>query len=364
TLASGIAHDLDNILTPILAAAQLLPRKFPHADKQTLQLLKIVESSAKRGAALVKQVLSFARGVEGKRTMLPVQHLLVEIEQIAKQTFPKSIEVYTDIPADLWLVYADPTQLHQVLMNLVVNARDAMPDGGTLSLSAANICIDETYARMNLEAQVGCYVAITVSDTGTGIAPEIVDRIFEPFFTTKELGKGTGLGLSSVMGILKSHGGFVNVSSEVGVGTQFKVFLPAMEATEILPGEASELTAGAGELILIVDDEVAIREITKTSLEVHNYKVLTASDGIEAIALYAKNQDEIRVALIDMMMPSMDGQTTIQTLQKINPQVKIVAFSGLTSNNKLAESVGVTTFLSKPYTTQELLNTLQNVLKQ
>ncbi len=364
TLASGIAHDLNNILTPILTSAQLLQLQLPNANKQHQRYLKTVETNAKRGAALVKQVLSFARGVEGKRTILQVRHLLVEIKQIVQQTFPKSIEVYTNIPQNLWSVSADATQLHQVLMNLVVNARDAMPNGGTLSLSAENVYIDEAYAQMNLDAKVGPFTSITVSDTGTGIPPEIVERIFEPFFTTKELGKGTGLGLSTVIGILKSHGGYVSVSTGVG-STQFKVFLPAVEATETPPVEDPEVVTGQGELILVVDDEAPIREITKAALEAYNYQVITASDGIEAISLYTQHKDEISVVLTDMMMPSLNGQAAIRILQKINPQIKIIAVSGLASNDKvaLAAGVGVKAFLSKPYTAMELLNTINGVLR-
>jgi len=362
TLASGIAHDLNNVLTPILMTAQLLETQVH--DERSKRLLPILVTNAKRGANLVKQVLSFARGLEGKFTILQIKHLISEIKQIAKQTFPKSIEFYTSIPQYLGTVFGDATQLHQVLMNLCVNARDAMPDGGTLSISAENLFIDQNHAKMNLDAQVGPYIVITVADTGTGIPPEILDRIFEPFFTTKEIGKGTGLGLSTVIGIIKSHGGFVKVYSEVGRGTQFKVYLPEAEVDQITPVEDLELPTGKGELILVVDDEAAIRDITKTSLETYNYRALTASDGIEAIALYAEHRQEISVVLTDMMMPSMDGATTIRTLRKIEPHVKIVAVSGLVSKDKLAQvaSIGVKTFLAKPYTTKELLTTLHEVL--
>ncbi|QMS89939.1 response regulator [Nostoc edaphicum CCNP1411] len=364
TLASGIAHDLNNILTPILAGAQLLPLKFPDADERTRHLLEILEINARRGADLVKQVLSFARGVEGKRITLQLKHLIMEVAKILKETFPKSIEISTDVPQDLWMVSGDSTQLHQVLMNLCVNARDAMANGGNLSISAENLLIDENYARMNLEAKEGPYTVITVSDTGVGIPREILDRIFEPFFTTKDVGQGTGLGLSTVLGIIKSHGGFVNVYSEPGSGTSFKVYLPAVEGMETLSPENLPPQTGHGELILVVDDEVAIQEITKTSLETHNYKTLIASDGIEAIALYAKNRDKISVVLMDMMLPSLDGLTAIRTLQKINPQVRIIASSGLMSDNKLsaAAAIGINTFLSKPYTVNELLLSLQKVL--
>jgi PAS domain S-box-containing protein len=364
TLASGIAHDLNNILTPILAGAQLLPLKFPDADERTQHLLEILEINAKRGADLVKQVLSFARGVEGKRINLQLRHLIIEVSKILKETFPKSIQITTDVPQTLWMVSGDSTQLHQVLMNLCVNARDAMPYGGNLRMSAKNLFIDENYARMNLEAKVGPYIVITVSDTGVGIPLEILDRIFEPFFTTKEVGQGTGLGLSTVVGIIKSHGGFVNVYSEVGVGTHFKVYLPAVEGLEASATEDLAVFSGHGELILIVDDEPAIQDITRTSLETHNYKTIIANDGIEAIALYAKNMDQISAVLMDMMLPSLDGLTAIRTLKKINPNVKIIASSGLMSNDKLeaiAEN-GVTTLLSKPYTINELLLALQKVL--
>lgn len=362
TLAGGIAHDLNNVLAPILMSAQLLQMKI--SDERNQRLLKTLETNAKRGAALVKQVLSFARGVEGKRTILQVRHVLSEIQHIVKETFPKSIDFYTNIASDLWSISGDATQVHQVLINLAVNARDAMPDGGTLSIEAENIVIDENYARMHLDASVGSYIVITVADTGTGIPPEIVDKIFEPFFTTKELGKGTGLGLATVVGIIKSHGGFVNVYSQVGRGTEFKVYLPASEGTQTQHTEELEPPTGNGELILLVDDEAAICETTKTSLETYAYKVLTATDGIEAIALYAQHKDEISVVLMDMMMPVMDGPTTIRMLQKINPEVKIIAVSGLASSDKVsvAMGAGVKAFLSKPYTAQDLLKTINGVL--
>ncbi|WP_375502970.1 ATP-binding protein, partial [uncultured Nostoc sp.] len=363
-LASGIAHDLNNILTPILAGAQLLPLKFPDADERTRHLLEILEINARRGADLVKQVLSFARGVEGKRITLQLRHIIVELGKILKETFPKSIEISTDVPQDLWMVSGDSTQLHQVLMNLCVNARDAMPNGGSLSIYAENLLIDENYARMNLEAKEGPYTVVTVSDTGGGIPREILDRIFEPFFTTKDVGQGTGLGLSTVLGIVKSHGGFVNVYSEVGSGTSFKVYLPAVGGMETLTPEELPSQTGHGELILIVDDEAAIQEITRTSLEAQNYKILVASDGIEAIALYAKNKDKISAVLMDIMLPSLDGLTAIRTLRKINPQARIIASSGLMSDKKFSAliKIGINIFLPKPYTVNELLLSLQKVL--
>lgn len=361
TLASGIAHDLNNVLTPILMTAQLLETQLH--DDYSKRLLPILITNARRGASLVKQVLSFARGLEGKFTLIQIKHIVTEIKQILTETFPKSITITTDIPTNLGTLCGDATQLHQVLMNLCVNARDAMPQGGTLTISAKTIFIDENYARLNLDAKVGSYIFLMVTDTGTGVSSEILDRIFEPFFTTKEIGKGTGLGLSTVIGIIKSHGGFVKVYSEVGVGTQFQIYFPAVDIPETLPIVESSLPKGYGELILVVDDEMAIREITKASLEAYNYQAITASNGIEAVAIYAEHHDRISVVLTDMMMPSMDGPTTIRTLQKINPDVKIIAVSGLASSDKMVQSTGtgVKTFLSKPYTTQELLESIEQV---
>ncbi|VVB90860.1 Methanogenesis regulatory histidine kinase FilI [uncultured archaeon] len=363
TLASGIAHDINNVLTPIILSLELLREKL--TDEKSQRLLNTIERSTQRGANLMKQVMSFARGVESERMALQVTGIISEIEKIAKETFLRSIEIRTDIPKDLWNTSGDSTQLHQVLMNLCVNARDAMPDGGILSISAENIFIDEDYAHINIEAKAGPYIVIAVSDTGIGIPPEILDRIFEPFFTTKEPSKGTGLGLSIVLGIVKSHGGFINVHSEVGKGTVFKVYLPAITTTETQKADDGrpELPAGHWESILVVDDEPQIRDITRAILESHGYRVLTADDGKEAIILYSQYRDEIKLVLMDMMMPVMDGSMSIRELHKVDPEVKIIAVSGLIEKDKLANVAGtVHAFLPKPYTTERLLKTIQEVL--
>jgi two-component system, cell cycle sensor histidine kinase and response regulator CckA len=365
TLASGISHDFNNILTPILAATQLLPLKLPDLDDRNRQLLKMMEDSAKRGAELIKQILAFTRGVDGDRVPLQIHPLLTEVEQVIQQTFPKNIDIAIPIPTpDLWTISADETQLHQVFMNLCVNARDAMPTGGTLTLAATNQWIDTAYERMNLDAHAGAYVVITVTDTGTGIAPELLDRIFDPFFTSKEIGKGTGLGLSTVLGIVRNHGGFIQVESKVGQGSQFRVYLPKIaDSCNLVPLENTPIS-GQQELILIVDDEPLIQQVAQTALEDHNYRTLLASNGLEAIAQCNQHPQAIQVVLMDMMMPSMDGFTAIRKLQKINPEIKIIATSGLVSHRQTQDSdLKIDAFLSKPYTAQKLLDAIQKVLR-
>ncbi|MBW4422397.1 MAG: response regulator [Myxacorys californica WJT36-NPBG1] len=362
TLASGLAHDLNNILTPVLATAQLLQIKFPHLDEHNRRLLKTMEINAKRGAALVKQVLLFARGVEGEQAVLHLEPLILETQHVMEETFPKSITTDTHLSPALWTMTGNATQLHQVFMNLCVNARDAMPGGGTLTIAAENVLLDEKCTQTNLDAKAGSFIKVTVADTGTGIPPGTLDRMFEPFFTTKEIGKGTGLGLSTVIGIMKSHGGFVTVSSDVGRGTQFDLFFPAVIAAKSEETNDPEILAGNNELVLVVDDEAAIRDSNKVLLEAYNYQVLTACDGIEALDLYIKHKDKISLVLVDMMMPVMDGEITISTLQKINPQVKIVAVSGLVSSSQTA-GVANSAFLPKPYTAEELIRTVSQACR-
>ncbi|AFZ59573.1 PAS domain S-box protein [Anabaena cylindrica FACHB-243] len=366
TLAGGIAHDINNILTPILGAAQLLKGRLAHEQERHPLLLTIIENNAKRGAGLVKQVLSFARGLKGERAIVQVKHLIADVIQIGRQTFPKSIEFAAQISEDLWAVSGDTTQLHQVLMNLVVNARDAMPEGGCLQITAENLFIDETYTRMNFESKVGHHIVITITDTGIGMTPEILNRIFEPFFTTKEVGTGTGLGLSTVLGIIKSHDGFITVSSEVAKGSTFKIFLPSVEEPQIPAIEDLEMHSGQGELILVVDDEPQIRDVAKIILEQYNYQTITASNGIEAIALYAQHKKSISAVLMDMMMPEMDGITAIRTLQRMNPQVQVIACSGLSTIEVLPESANteVQAVLFKPYTANDLLRNIDQIIRK
>lgn len=365
TLAGGIAHDLNNLLAPITMGVELLRRYEPNAKAKPI--IDNIERAARRGSDLVKQVLSFACGVEGARVAMQVRHVVREIESIVENTFPKNILVETYLPDGLWLVTGDPTQLNQIVLNLCVNARDAMPDGGTLTLRADNIEIDEQYAVMNRGVSPGRYVVLSVTDTGIGMPREIIDRIFDPFFTTKEIGKGTGLGLSTVLGIVRSHGGFVNVYSEPGKGSTFKVYLPAQEgaaAGDPVQSEAEKFPRGNGELILIVDDEASILDITKQTLEAFGYRVITAEDGAQAIGQFALARDQVAVVLTDMMMPVMDGPALIVALKRIDPQVRIIAASGLNANGNVAKAanVGVKHFLPKPYSADTLLTTLRQVI--
>jgi PAS domain S-box-containing protein len=364
TLAGGIAHDLNNILSPIMMALALFETRFKDAESQ--HILTMLRDSAERGAGLINQVLSFARGMEGERILLQPKHIINEVKKMLGETLPKTIDIRHSAPDDLWPIIGDATQIHQVLTNLVVNARDAMPKGGKITIEARNLPVDGNYAWMNPEAKPGPYVCLTVSDTGTGIPDEIMSRIFDPFFTTKEWGKGTGLGLATVMTIVKSHGGFLNVYSEIGRGAEFRVYLPAAELTffEQSAATVSELPQGNGELILIVDDEVAIREITRSTLETFGYRVLMAADGAEAVALFAQRRGEIGLVLTDSMMPYMDGPATIQVIRKLSPDIKVILCSGLKSEQKKedAERVGAQTFLAKPYTAETLLKTIAEIL--
>lgn len=365
-LAGGIAHDLNNMLTPIIVSLQLLRNKFK--DDKSLRWIDTIEASARRGAGLIQQILVFSKGAGGDKVLLQASYLLSETNKILQDTLSKSIEVDIGIPKGLWNIMGEPTQLQQVLMNLCVNARDAMPAGGRLKVSAENLYIDPNYAQIHIDAQPGPYVVITVSDTGTGIAPEIIDRMFEPFFTTKDPGQGTGLGLSTAYRIIKDHEGFITVRSERGVGTEFKLYLPAIETTETtqaIRDYETDTPLGNGELVLVVDDEAAVRDITKLTLEAFGYRAITADDGAEAVGVYAQNKDDIKAIILDMMMPIMDGSATIRALKKVDPDVKIIAVSGLIDTKAIltSDNLTVDAFLNKPYTAGTLLKTLYEVLR-
>lgn len=364
TLAGGIAHDLNNVLSPIMMSVRALKRRLD--DDQSAKILQAIESSAKRGADMVRQVLMFGKGARGERVVLQPRHVIREVLNIANETFPRSIRIDHNTPKDLWTVLGDATQLHQVLLNLCVNARDSMPEGGVLSVSTENIELDEDLAKMNIDAKPGKYVTITVSDTGTGIPPGLLDKIFEPFFTTKEVGKGTGLGLSTALAIIKAHGGFMNVYSEINKGSSFKIYLPATELEETISPVETDLDQylGHGEMILVVDDESSIREIARATLEAYRYQVVLAGDGAEAIAVFVKNMDDVRVILIDNMMPVLDGKSAISALKRMETDVKIIATSGLQEEISGTFAEQIDAFISKPFTGEKLLKTIYNVLTE
>ncbi len=363
TLASGVAHDLNNVLVPILMAVPIL-RNDP-SPEESENFLNTIESSAQRGADIVRQVLTFARGADGDRVLLQPIYLLEEIAKIAKQTFPKTLQLRTSYVEDLRLLEGDPTQLHQVLLNLCLNARDAMPDGGTLSLTAENFDVDEQYASMKPDLKPGPHVLISVIDTGPGIPQHIIDKIFDPFFTTKGPGLGTGLGLSTTLGIVKSHGGVISVYSGAD-GTTFRVFLPS--AAGVFQADETkaqmEVPTGHGETILIVDDESAIREVAKAVLSKSGYKVLAANDGPSALALFVRQSKKIDVVLTDVVMPIMSGLVLARTLRKMDVKAKVILSSARDSDYNPGEltDIGVQGCLNKPYSRETLLRAIDRVL--
>lgn len=365
TLASGLAHDLNNVLSPILMAVQFLKDEVQGEAARTC--LQTLETCAQRGAGIIRQVLTFARGVEGARVLLQLKHLVREVERIVTETFPRSIRVQVRMERQPWLVQGDPTQLQQVLMNLCVNARDAMPEGGVLTLRLENVRLDEAGARVHVKARPGPYTVMSVQDTGVGIPPELLDKIFDPFFTTKPVGQGTGLGLATVLGIVESHGGFVTVESEVGRGSTFAVYLPALPQAQSGDTGLRERPTpgrGKGQRVLVVDDEPAVRQITAAILRNHGYEPLLAADGQEALAVWEKHRSEIRAVVTDLMMPRMDGPTFLRALRRVAPDLPAISITGLGEESRVSEAraAGAAVNLDKPFTAAELLSALERVL--
>ena len=362
-LAGGLAHDINNILGPILMSLQMLQVKL--TSEQDQRLLRSLEAGTQRGAGLIRQLLSYIRGVEGERTALDAEVLVGEVESILQETLPRSIELSLEAEGDLWPVVGDATQLHQVLMNLCINARDAMLDGGALRLEAANRDVEERDAALHVDARPGRYVVVSVSDTGVGIAPEKLGQIFEPFYTTKGEGKGTGLGLANVASIVKGHGGFLDVQSKPSQGTRFDIYLPASEAgTKIVEEVVVEAPMGGGELVLVVDDNEGLREITCGVLEDCNYQTLGAAHGKEALGLYRQHGPDVRAVITDVMMPEMDGPAMIRALRERGAEVPVIAMSGLNTREDVVKEAGedVYAFLSKPCRAGALLATLHAAL--
>lgn len=364
-LASGIAHDLNNILAPILMAAPLLKTVVENPEDQ--ELLSTIETSAQRGAGMVKQILSFTRGAQGGRTTMDLRLLLKEIARLARETFPRSIAIQTNIPNGLWTIRGDTTQLHQVFLNLCINARDALPKGGSIRLSAENIALRPEEIGAEKSSETAPFVHVAIADSGEGIPEEIRDRIFEPFFTTKEADKGTGLGLASVKNILTAHGGFLRLRSVVGSGTCFELFFPSAETPVVVQAVngAGRSPKGNGELVLVVDDEAQIREVSRRILELNGYRVETAGDGVEAIAAFARQRDSIRVLITDTDMPKMDGKSLIRVLLRMRPDLGVVASGGkLTPEEREAfRALSVREFLDKPYQPDRLLAATHDVMR-
>jgi two-component system, cell cycle sensor histidine kinase and response regulator CckA len=362
-LASGIAHDLNNVFTPILMSAQMLGETQEEGTRN--KVLGTLASSARRGSNMVKQVLTFSRGLESGPEFVQTRHLVGELERMMRETFPPQVKIFTNLPSDLWLVRGDATQLYQILMNLCINSRDAMPDGGSLTVEARNMEIVPAAERVNGGCQRSPHVSIVVSDTGIGMSPETQKRIFEPFFTTKEPGKGTGLGLSTTLSLVKAHNGWIEVDSKPGTGTRFAIFLPATRSQSAGTTTLAEIPPdGKGELLLVIEDESSIREILKTTLEAHDYEVLLAEEGTEALALYSEHRESIALVVTDIVMPVLDGHATARALRKMNPEIKILAISGQAETinvDRFSGSADIT-FLAKPFTQTQLLQSIHHTL--
>lgn len=364
SLAGGIAHDFNNVLAPIMMALSVLKNRLP--DKESQELLGILRLSAQHGQEMVRQVLLFAAGGEGHRKMtVSVRSVLLDLERIVSDTFLKLIRVEAMIPKELWSITGDSTQLQQVLLNLCVNARDAMADGGTLTIDGRNVVLDRHSPVLPPDGKPGNYVVLSIGDNGCGMPAEVIEQIFDPYFTTKGATGGSGLGLPTSLGIVKSHGGFIRIHSEPRLGTLFSVYLPANEQI----GELTEVDAtaeppvGQGECVLVVDDEESVREVTRQTLEAYGYRVKLAANGAEAIAIFAVNPEAVDVVLTDMMMPVMDGAATIKILRRIAPNVRVIAASGLPGKEGPSAAVpDVADFLAKPFTADRLLHTLRDVL--
>jgi len=362
TLAGGVAHDLNNALVPILMGVEMLRMQYP----QEPELVEMFQSSAKRAADMVRQLLTFAKGVEGARVSIQLTHLLKEVQGIMRGTFPKNIEVAVNCERDLPTVLGDATQLHQVLLNLCVNARDAMPQGGLLTLEAQRVKMDAAYASAIPDALPGEYVAVRVRDQGTGMPPEILERIFDPFFTTKGPDKGTGLGLSTAIGIVKGHAGFMQVYSQPGEGSAFTFYLPAERVDASFPEapKAEPAFRGQGEMVLIVDDEASMRTMTSAVLRRLNLKPVIAGDGADGLLQAAKHRMDLRAIITDLHMPNMDGLNFIRVLRRMLPDIPVVVTSGLLEEAAAKEfkTLGAVIHLDKPFTEPQLAAVLQGIL--
>ncbi|MFN8362070.1 MAG: PAS domain S-box protein [Candidatus Kapaibacterium sp.] len=366
TLASGIAHDLNNVLTPVVLGMELIKLKV--SDDTIRQRINTIIATVKRGSGLISQVLSFARGAQEERAPINIKYNIDEVVKIARETFPKEIDVQLDLPSHDLIIDANSTQIHQIILNLCINARDAMEEkGGILTIGARHIIADDALAHRFLDVKLGyTYVAITISDTGCGIPEELREKIFEPFFTTKEVGKGTGIGLTTVFSIVNRHDGFLDLRSEVNVGTSFTVYFPAVvqDKAEHVTTSPEIAESNHPETILLVDDEDLIRAIAEDVLLAYGYTVITAVNGADAVQMYELRGHEIDLVVTDVMMPVMNGIELITKLKSINPDVKTIGASGLMhgdTSKRLIEA-GATGLLVKPYTADQLINAVREII--
>ncbi|MBN1823700.1 MAG: PAS domain S-box protein [Endomicrobiales bacterium] len=365
-LAGGISHDFNNILTNIIGNASFLKTKISN-ENEIFEFINTIEEGAKHAADLTSQLLAFARGGKYNIELVDLNEIVRRTLRIIARTFTSSVSVDAEYEKDLPCVEADAGQMGQIIMNLCVNARDAMPNGGVLKISVRKVKIDFEAVSANLDAKQGEYACISVSDSGVGIDKVTIQRIFEPFFTTKELGRGTGLGLSVVYGIVKSHGGFIMVDSEINKGTTFEIYIPATEKkkTEVREKSGMELK-GENELVLIVDDEKEILTLAKRILEANGYRALTAESGEKAVELFNANKSDVRLVILDMIMPRMDAMDIVNELKKIEPDANIILSTGYSQGDKAGEfnEKGINTIIQKPYNVNELLVHVKKALKK
>ena len=367
TLAGGIAHDFNNLLQAVQGYAQLLLLKKDDNESGKRELEQIVRAAG-RGGDLTQQLLTFSRKVESELQPIDLNHEVESVRLLLERTIPKMIDIEFNLAEDLKIINGDPGQVEQILMNLAVNAKDAMSDVGKLLVETNNVTLDEAYCKMHRVANPGDYVQLTVSDTGHGMDKETLEHIFEPFYTTKETGKGTGLGLATVYGIVKSHNGHIVCYSELGVGTTFKIYLPAMESTEGTGRAEEQIMAPQGgfETVLLVDDDKPIRTLGTEILENFGYTVLTATDGESALDLYREKQEKIDLVILDLIMPGMGGKRCLVELLKINPGVKVAIASGYSPDGPTKEILknGAKGFINKPYDLRQMLKVVREVLDQ
>jgi CheY-like chemotaxis protein len=315
---------------------------------------------------MVRQLLTFAKGAEGKRVLLQPRHVLTEMEKLLTNTFPKTISLTVCYPGDLRSIVGEATQLYQLLLNLCVNARDAMPDGGTLTLEASNLYVDPALANQIPGAQAGNYVVFRVCDTGCGIPIELQQRVFEPFFSTKGPENATGLGLATVAGIVRGHGGFIRLHSQPGKGATFEVYIPTSahaDTSDVTEQTAPELN-GSGQLVLVVDDDPAVREVTKVVLESHNLRVVLAGDGAEGMLRAVENRHQLRAVICDLHMPHLDGIAFIRALRHLSPKLPVIVVTGHREerHDRELSVLGVAKLLEKPHTSAQLLSALKPLL--